>query len=272
MKRFLTVLLVLILGGVIALPVVRNLKLQSLEKIIFQLVPEKQLPTDSLPSQRITIDLMDHVMQANWVSAGKTAPSFFILHGNGETLSDWRPLQAYLYKKGYSSFVFDYSGFGSSTGKPTFEGLEKDAKEVYRTFSTLVPDAKERIVFCHSLGSNIALEVANNFKPIPDKLIIHGAFTSGRDILVQKKMVNNFTKWFLPDVYDGLEKVRTMQMPLYILHSQNDSIIPFYMGEELAKKAGDKAKFLPLNTPGHNAVYELPNDSTWLPILNFINQ
>jgi hypothetical protein len=104
---------------------VRSYKLKNLEKIIFTLVPEKELAADSLPSQRIKIDLMDHVLYANWFSAGSTAPAFFILHGNGEMLSDWRSLQGYLLKKGYSSFVFDYSGFGSSNGIPTFEGLIK---------------------------------------------------------------------------------------------------------------------------------------------------
>lgn len=133
-----------------------------------------------------------------------------------------------------------------------------------------MPDANDRIVFGHSLGSNIALEVANNFRPLPDKIVIHGAFTSVRTILVEKKLYNNFTNWLLPDVYDGLEKVQHMQIPLYILHSRNDEIIPFSLGEELAKKAGDKARFLPLNTPGHNAVYEIPNDNTWQPIFDLM--
>jgi hypothetical protein len=125
MKRIPVILLILVLGSPIALHIVRSYKLKNLEKIIFTLVPEKELAADSLPSQRIKIDLMDHVLYANWFSAGSTAPAFFILHGNGEMLSDWRSLQGYLLKKGYSSFVFDYSGFGSSNGIPTFEGLIK---------------------------------------------------------------------------------------------------------------------------------------------------
>jgi hypothetical protein len=39
---------------------------------------------------------------------------------------------------------------------------------------------------------------------------------------------------------------------------------------ELAKSAGSNGRFLKLETPGHNAVYELPNDKTWNAIFEFI--
>lgn len=126
---------------------------------------------DKLPAERIKIELKGRTLHANWVSSDSKAPAFFILHGNGETLSDWRPLQDYLLNKGYSSFVFDYTGFGSSTGKPSVTGLNEDAIEVYKKFATLTINAKERIAFSHSLGGSILLETANKLKPLPNNIV-----------------------------------------------------------------------------------------------------
>lgn len=254
----------------IALEKTRQSNLEQLEKKIFVLKSDKQLPKDTLPSERIELILSDRILQANWVSAGQTAPAFFILHGNGETLSEWRPLQIYLFSKGYSSFVFDYTGFGNSTGKPTVSNLNKDAIEAYKRFASLTSNAKERIGFAHSLGCSILLNDANDFKPLLNKVVIHGAFSTLRNILVEKHFINDSSKTNYPNVWNGLKNAQKIKSTLYILHSDNDKTIPIAMSMDLAKSAGSNGRFLKLETPGHNTVYEVPNDKTWNAIFEFI--
>ena len=254
----------------IALEKTRQSNLERLEKQIFVLKPDKQLPKDTLPSESIELILNDRILQANWVSAGQTAPAFFILHGNGETLSEWRPLQVYLFSKGYSSFVFDYTGFGNSTGQPTVSNLNKDAIEAYEKFASLTPNAKERIGFAHSLGCSILLNDANDFKPLLNKVVIHGAFSTLRNILVEKHFINDSSKTNYPNVWNGLKNAQKIKSSLYVLHSVNDKTIPIAMSMDLAKSAGSNGRFLKLETPGHNAVYEIPNDQTWNVIFEFI--
>jgi len=249
----------------------RDSNLQKIETKIFTLYPEKELPMDKLPAERIKIELKGRTLYANWVSADSKAPAFFILHGNGETLSDWRPLQAYLLNKGYSSFVFDYTGFGSSTGKPGVTGLNEDAIEGYKKFATLTINAKERIAFSHSLGGSILLETVNKFKPLPNKVVTHAAFTTLREIGVEKKVFTDSEKTNYPDVWNGYKNVKKLKSPLYIIHSIADKTIPIWMGEELAKSGGKKVKMLKLENAGHNIVYEDPTDKTWSKIFDFIN-
>jgi hypothetical protein len=246
--------------------------LAQVERKIFALVPEKEYPKDHLPSERLKLEAGDRTLFANWVSAGEKAPAFFILHGNGETLSDWRPLQAYFLDKGYSSFVFDYTGFGSSTGIPSVAKLNQDAVEAYKTFSTLTKGAKERIAFAHSLGCSMLLEEANKFSPLPDKIVTHAGFSTFREIGVEKKILNDSSKVYYPDVWNGYKNVRKLKMPLYIIHSAADKTIPIWMGEALAKSDDDTVKFLKLENSGHNAVYEDPTDNTWSQIFAFIKE
>lgn len=254
----------------IALEKTRQSNLEQLEKKIFVLKPDQQLPKDTFPSESIELILSDRILQANWVSAGQTAPAFFILHGNGETLSEWRPLQMYLLSKGYSSFVFDYTGFGNSTGIPTVANLNMDAIEAYKKFASLTPNAKERIGFAHSLGCSMLLNDANDFNPLLNKVVIHGAFSTLRNILVEKHFINDSAKTAYPNVWNGLKKAQKIKSSLYIIHSVNDKTIPIAMSMDLAKSAGSKGKFLKLETPGHNAVYEIPTDKTWNAIFEFI--
>lgn len=248
----------------------RKAHLSALEEKIFVLVPETAAPDDGLPAERIKLKVKDRTLFANWVSAGNKAPAFFILHGNGEMLTEWRPLQAYLLKQGYSSFVVDYSGFGSSTGKPTVRILNEDVLYAYKQFSLLTAESAQRIIFSHSLGGAMLLDMAHAFKPMPDKIVLHGAFSSGREIIVEKKIVQAGEEKSYPDFWNGLKRVKRLKLPVYVVHSPNDKTIPLYMGEALAKAAGRNGRFLSLNTAGHNTVYQHPNDSTWQPILDFI--
>ena len=244
--------------------------LRQIESKIFISIPEKQLPIDNLPSKRLEIRVADRSLSANWVSTDNSAPAIFILHGNGETLSDWRPIQTYLLEKGYSSFVFDYSGFGNSSGKMTASNFNQDAVEAYKTFSSLTKNTHQRITFAHSLGTSISLEVTNQLKPLPNKVIIHGAFTTLREILVEKNVIDKENVTDYPNIWNGLKSVKHIKAPLYILHSKKDNVIPIYMSEALAKNAGSKAKYMEIKTTGHNDVYEFPNDNTWNQIFNFI--
>ena len=246
--------------------------LAQIERKIFVLVPEKEYPKDNLPSERLKLEPGDRTLVANWVSAGDKAPAFFILHGNGETLSDWRPLQTYLLDKGYSSFVFDYTGFGSSSGVPSVANLNEDAVEAYKTFASLTEDARERVAFAHSLGCSILLEDANKLSPLPDKIVTHAGFTTFREIGVEKKILTDSSKVYFPDIWNGYKNIRKLKRPLFIIHSTADKAIPVWMGEALAKSGGNRVKFLKLENSGHNAVYEDPTDNTWGQIFAFIKE
>ena len=233
----------------IALKTAQSNNLKQVENTMFALIPEKQLPKDSLPAERLKIELSDRTLFANWVSAGDKASAFFILHGNGETLSDWRPLQAYLFSKGYSSFVFDYTGLGSSTGKPTVDNLNQDAVEAYKRFANLT----------------------NKYSPRPSKIVTHGGFSTLIEVGMANKMITDSSKKYFPDVWNGYKNIKKLKVPLYIIHSASDKTIPISMGEALAKSGGKKVRFLRLEKTGHNAVYLDPTNKMWLQIFSFIS-
>ena len=136
---------------------------------------------------RLGIESGKHKLWANWLEDGKDSPSVIIYHGNGESLSDWVETQLLLRDLGFNSFVFDYTGFGSSKGKPSVDLLNQNAISAWNYFCQLSNLNSARIALGHSLGAAILLGSALHFKPRPDK--ISGLIRNVLPLLEKKGMV-----------------------------------------------------------------------------------
>src|ERR1043165_629120 len=76
--------------------------------------------TFGAPFESISIASGDRKLDAILVRAPvDTAPAVLFFHGTAEAVSFWADTQALLYRSGITSMVFDYSGFGRSTGRAT---------------------------------------------------------------------------------------------------------------------------------------------------------
>ena len=71
-------------------------------------------------------------LSAVYVSAGKDAPAVLICHGIGELVEYWGGVQDLLKGMGVSSLVFNYSGYGESTGRVSAAHCEEDAMAAYK--------------------------------------------------------------------------------------------------------------------------------------------
>lgn len=60
----------------------------------------------------------------------------------------------------YDVFVFDYRGFGDSTGEPTEEGLVRDARYIYDWLHNTSNGQRKIYIWGQSLGSAVACQLA----------------------------------------------------------------------------------------------------------------
>ncbi len=60
----------------------------------------------------------------------------------------------------YDVFVFDYRGFGDSTGEPTEKGLIRDARYVYDWLHNITNGQRRIYIWGQSLGSAVACQLA----------------------------------------------------------------------------------------------------------------
>jgi hypothetical protein len=103
--------------------------------------------------------------------------SVLICHGIGEIAPQWLPIQRILAEAGVASLVFDYSGYGRSTGRIHWSQLEQDAIAAFQLLERLAPPGPVSLLG-FSLGTGIVPAIANRVNA--DRLVLCAGFTSFR--------------------------------------------------------------------------------------------
>lgn len=138
---------------------------------------------------------------------------------------------------GYDMLLMDYEGFGNSPGIPTLQHTVDDTLAVVKHAQTLHPKV---VLFGASLGSPLAVRAAAEYDVTA--LMLEGSLILGQEPglwLEQKNLgfppIVAGADWFvqaqLPEGYDILKYIALCDMPKLILHSTDDTIVPFVSGQ-----------------------------------------
>lgn len=234
----------------------------------------EQTPADlGLAYQELLINPGSRQLQAWLVSAPDTsrpAPVILILHGQGETVSKWVGVQAYLYRHGISSMVFDYSAYGNSTGRARIGHLREDALAAYETLEQKVAPDTAKYALGFSMGAAVLLEAFGDADNSLAGLILAEPFLSIRDLVVAWGVMPKPLAFFGPDLLNNLKTVGQQKRPLLIVHSQADEIVPLWQAQRLYQAANAAKKLVVHEQFQHNAIWQTPGDDYWLPIVRFV--
>lgn len=231
------------------------------------------MPDDlGVTSRQFTFASGERALHASWVGApDPRAPALAVFHGDEECLADWAPVQALLHAAGISSFVFDYSGYGTSTGKPSVSHLREDALAAFAQFRASTPQAARHYVMGYSLGSGVLLDVLADLHPLPDGLVIGAGFCSARAAAVATGLVPRWLAWVLPNPWDNIARLRMSRVPVMLIHSRQDETIPFRQAEHLARAAQAPSRLVVFEALPHNAAIETPFMKTfWAPVIAWL--
>jgi len=181
-----------------------------------------------------------------------SSPTLLFCHGNAGNISHRLDKAARLISTGANVFLFDYRGYGQSSGGPSEKGMYRDAEAAYQ-YLTATKGLRDKsiILYGESLGGGVAVETALRYPS--GGLILESAFTSTVDMA---RLVFPFlpVRWMVREKYDSLAKISRLAVPVLVLHSAQDEIVPFAMGERLYAAAGG-AKLLVELTGDHNEGY-----------------
>ena len=202
---------------------------------------------------------------------GSARGTVYFLHGNAQNISSHLMNVAWLPEQGYNVFLIDYRGYGRSTGAPDIEGTLHDSETGLRWLMAQ-PKTGEGPVFLlgQSLGGALGIALASEWvqrqEQLPlDGVILDGTFSGFRGIAREK--LGNFwltwpfqipLSWTITDEYEGVDHIgRISPVPLMVIHSQRDGIIPFHHGQALYDAAKEPKQLLPTDTP-HAATFVIP--------------
>jgi fermentation-respiration switch protein FrsA (DUF1100 family) len=232
-------------------------------------------PEFALHERRVTYPSSDDVTLSAWVVPAAPARArdvwLLICHGNlGNIGFGQRPeFYALMRDLGVALLAFDYRGFGESTGAPEEHGLYADATASYEYLTRTLHVPPDRIViFGHSLGSGVAIELASRVPAAG--LIVEGAYTSVVDR--GQELYPLFPiRLIASQRFPSLERVSSIAMPKLFLHSPEDAVIPYAHGRRLFEAAPEPKRFVSVRG-GHENAYRLDAAVYYGAVAQFLNE
>jgi len=206
-----------------------------------------------LPLEEVWIPVDEAVTVFGWFAdAGQNRPVLLWCHGNAGNVSHRLENIRQLLQRNISVFIFDYRGYGRSTGVPTEAGLYQDALASYDYLIHQQRISSERLIlFGRSLGAGVAGEVAVQ-RPSAG-LIVEGAFPS-----IQAMSDHYYfglpARWVMDLDFNLAQKVRALHVPVLVIHGEQDSIVPIALGKKVFDAAHEPKQWYVVSGAEHNNV------------------
>lgn len=176
----------------------------------------------------------------------------FYLHGNADNLQRWGEFAADFTKIGYDVFMYDYRGYGKSTGSSSRKNIHTDAIAMLDWTKKNIPYSK-LIIYGRSLGSAVASNLAVTANP--SLLILETPFANFIDVIYWplRPSVLLFPDKIEFSNQDVLPKV---SCPKVIFHGTNDWIVPLSSAQKLKPYLQDENQFFVIEGAGHRNLSE----------------
>ena len=208
-----------------------------------------------------------------WFFTSATQPAqatIIFFHGNGGNISNLGWVGEHLAARGFDVLLFDYRGYGKSTGASSSEdGIYRDADAAYDYLVKTRGVAPEHLVlYGQSLGTAAVADVASR-RPCA-AIILESGLSSARDMTA--KLLPNALHWvhfFTLNRFDSAHKLTLVHCPVLVTHGDPDPVIPASQGRALYVAANEPKQLLIFSGSGHNVFGSLGDQ--YLDVLsNFI--
>jgi pimeloyl-ACP methyl ester carboxylesterase len=189
--------------------------------------------------------------------------SVLICHGIGDTVQHWHVVQQMLAGCGVASLVFDYSGYGRSTGWFSARQAELDAVSAFHCLERLTAPLPVSVLGL-SLGTGIAAAIVA--KVPAHRLVLCAGFTSLREAAVSVG-VPKFIASATPEIWNAEESLRACSVPVLIVHGEKDPLFSVRMAAELQSFCRSPARLVIVPGASHNDPFYYPQLSYWGDII-----
>ena len=207
-----------------------------------------------LPGARdVVLKTSDGLVLGGWfVPAGEPDRGLVVLvaSGNAGDRSARAPLAKALAARGLGVLLFDYRGYGGNPGRPSEQGLARDARAAQRF---LVEEAGVRpdhlLYYGESLGAAVVTHLATE-RP-PAGLVLRSPF-------VDLASVGQIHYPFLPvkallwDRYALAEHLGAVSVPVTVVYGSEDSIVPPEQSRAVAESAPTLSRLVEIAGADHN--------------------
>jgi len=179
--------------------------------------------------------------------------TILFFHGNAGSLENRTYKLNHFKNLNLNFLIIAWRGFNGNKGKPNEMGLYEDAKSAIKWLKAKGIKEKNIILYGESLGTGVAVEVAQNKNYAG--VILESPFTS---------MVNMGKKYYpffpvsllLKDKFESYKKINNIFVPVLIMHGKVDKIVPYDMGKKMYELANEPKFFYSQEYGDHMIEYD----------------
>lgn len=175
--------------------------------------------------------------------------TLLFLHGNAGNISHRLQTLEIFHQLHLNVFIIDYQGYGLSKGTPSEQACYKDALAAWHYLVSERQVNKDKIIlFGRSMGGGVASWLAD--KHDAALLVLESTFLSIPDMA--KRLYPVFPVSILSRThFDTASRLQTISIPVIVIHSEEDEIVPFFHGKQLYESANEPKLLFKL-TGDHN--------------------
>jgi uncharacterized protein len=232
-------------------------------------------------AQEVELQTADGLPLAGWFlpARGPTdapadsgpGPAVLIFNGNAGDRSHRLPLAEALAERGYSVLLFDYRGYAGNPGTPTEDGLRADARAAVDVLAARPEVDPEHIAyFGESLGAAVAGGLATE-RP-PAALILRSPPSSLGDVGRHHYPFLPVFDFLLFDRYPLAEQLRDVRVPVLVLVTERDEIVPAELSRRVFDAAAEPKRYVPLDAGHHNDPALLAGDEMLAAVSSFLDE
>lgn len=219
----------------------------------------------------LSLDVADGVRLHGWLLPAKGEPrgTVVFFHGNAENISTHVAAIAWLPAAGFSVILYDYRGYGLSTGKADLAGVHADATAILAQAPALAGvDPARMVVFGQSLGGAVAtVALARS----PDRaryrgLVLEAAPAYWRGLAREKLDAVWLTwlfqaplSWTISDDWRPVDVIAEISpASVLLIQGEADTVVPPDHARELFIAAREPKDLWLLPDVRHNGAMALP--------------
>lgn len=184
----------------------------------------------------------------------ETRRTVLFSHGNAGNIGDRLKSISIFRDMGFNVVVYDYGGYGDSTGTTSEKRCYADIRAVWRyTRDVLDIPADEIVLFGRSLGAGPTTQLAT--EELVGAVVIESAFRS------VPKIIREHNRWmpgwiFGRNRFDNESKVGEILSPIIVVHGELDTLIPYAHGRCLYDLAPEPKAFLDIHGEHHEGFWK----------------
>jgi hypothetical protein len=221
--------------------------------------------------EELPVSTADGLDLKAWYAPANGKPfTFVFFHGNGDCLATASETADPYIAAGYGFLVAEYRGYSGLPGKPTEAGLYADGRAYMYALMARGVKSENIILFGHSLGSGVAVQLAEEFHV--GGVILLAPYLSIPE-MAQIEYPYLPAKYLARDRFENVKKIGNIHAPVLIVNGSNDQIIPPSQGKQLYDLANEPKEFHSIPGRNHNDAFNdlAPIALTWADRLSAKN-